>query len=458
MRHKTIFILVFFILNLALNSFYLDTWKNANTTSRALPIISYFEDGSFSFDKYHELTCDKSFIDGHYYTDKAPLPTYIVLPFFGALVKTGIISPDDNGSLFGDHIYLLGGFLTASLPFTFILLIIFLAIKNLKTSVSPVFLSMLPFYASFIFVFTGTYFPHILSGFLLLASYIYLKKEKYLVAGIFAGLSFLCEYNLAVIFFLWAIQLIARKRNIKPAIIYSLGILPSLLFILYYNHSFTGSPFIMLYKYHNFDQLNSNYGFSIPGFTSLWGLSFSWYKGLFFYAPFVLLFTIKAIKPALQKGTRYLLTNYLFIPFVVYYLFIASYFGWWGGWTYGPRFLLAPAILITYEGILYLSHKKFPKYVFWIFIGFGIICTLMAKATLSYSIPTDVANPMLDLIIPNFFKGEFNANNILTMLFGTKPVYSFIIFVLMFGGSLWLLNLWFIKNQVKHLRKNRSRL
>lgn len=445
MRHKNTFLLVFFMLNLLISSFYLDIWKNANTTSRALPIISYFEDGTFRFDKYHELTCDKSFIDGHYYTDKAPLPTYAVLPFFGALVNTGVISPDDNGSFFGDHIYILGGFLTASLPFAFLLLFMFLVIKNLKTSVSPVLLSVLPFYASFIFVFTGTYFPHILSGILLLAAYIYLKKDKYLFAGIYAGLSFLCEYNLAVIFFLWAIQLIARKKALKPAVIYSLGILPSLLFILYYNYVFTGSPFIMLYKFHNFDQLNSNYGFSLPGFTSLWGLSFSWYKGLFFYAPFILLFLILAFKPVLKKGSRFFFANYLIIPSIAYYIFIASYFAWWGGWTYGPRFLLALAILLTYEGTIYLSDKKFSRTLIWVFIGFGLICSLMAKVTVSYSVPTSVKNSMLDLIGPSFFNCEFNANNVLTILYGTKPLYSFLIFILLFGGSIIGLNLWYKK-------------
>ena len=442
MRLKNTFLLVFFILNLTLSSFYLDTWKNANTTSRALPIITFFENGTFRFDKYHELTCDKSLIDGHYYTDKAPLPTYVVLPFFGFLMQTGIISPDENGSLFGDHIYLLGGFLTASLPFAIILLLAFIVIRNSKTSVSQVFLSMLPFYASFIFVFAGTYFPHILSGFLLLISYIYLKKDKYIISGIFAGLSFLCEYNLAVIFMLWAILLIIRKKSIIPSVFYSVGILPSLIFILFYNYYFTGSPFEMLYMYHNFGQLHSNYGFSLPGFTSVWGLSFSRYKGLFFYSPFILLFMIMAIKPALRKGIRYLLTNYLIIPLIVYYFFIASYFGWWGGWTYGPRLLLAVAVLLTYEGIIYLSDKKFPKYLFWILIGFGTICTFMAKATLSYSIPTDVANPIPDLIFPKFINGEFNSNNILTLLFDIKPVYSFIIFVIMFAGSLIFLNVW----------------
>ncbi len=442
MRHKNTFLLVFFMLNLLISSFYLDIWKNANTTSRALPIVSYFEDGTFRFDSYHELTCDKSFIDGHYYTDKAPLPTYVVLPFFGVLVKTGIITPDENGSLFGDHIYMLGGFLTGSLPFVLILLISFLAIKNLNTTISPVLLSLLPFYASFIFVFTGTYFPHILSGILMLGSYIYLKTNKYLIAGIFAGLSFLCEYNLAVIFFLWAIQLIARKKALKPAVIYSLGILPSLLFILYYNYIFTGSPFIMLYKFHNFDQLYSNYGFSLPGFESIWGLSFSWYKGLFFYVPFLILVVFMAFKPFFKKGYKYILTNYLIVPSIVYYFFIASYFGWWGGWTYGPRFLLALAILLIYEGVLYLADKKFSKVIFWILIGFGLICSILAKVTFVYSIPTNIANPVVELIIPGFLNGELNPNNLLSIFFGTKPLVAFIVFMVIFSGSILVLNFW----------------
>jgi hypothetical protein len=443
MMHKNTFLLVFFMLNLLISSFYIDTWKNANTTSRALPIITYFEDGTFRFDKYHELTCDKSLIDGHYYTDKAPLPTYVVLPFFGVMVKLGIITPDTNGNLLGDHIFILGGFLTGSIPYVCIMLLVFIAIKNLNTTISPILLSILPFYASFIYVFTGTFFPHILSGLLMLIAYIYLKKDNHLFAGIFAGLSFLCEYNLAVFFFLWVLQLIGRKKAFKPAVIYCLGILPSLLFILYYNYVFTGSPFVMLYKYHNFDQLNSNYGFTIPEFKSLWGLSFSWYKGLFYYTPFLILIFIMAFIPVLKKGGKFILTNYLILPSFLYYLFIASYFGWWGGWTHGPRFLLSMSILLIYEGILFLSDKKFSKVFFWILIGFGLISNILAKVTFVYSIPTDMTNPLIDFIIPGFLNGELNPNNLLTIFVGTKPLTAFIVYLILFSSGLLFLNHWY---------------
>lgn len=275
------FLLIFVFINLVLSCFFLDIWKNANTTSRALPIITYFEEGTFRIDRYHELTCDKSHINNHYYTDKAPLPTFFVLPFFGALVKMGLISPDSNGSLFGEHIYYLGGVLAGSLPFVLVILITFMKIDRKKQNVSPVILVMLPFYASFLFIFTGSYFAHLFSGFLMFVAYLLLKKEKYLLAGIFAGLSFISEYNLAVIFVVWGFLILYKTRNFKPIIQFGLGTLPSLIFILIYNNHFTASPFEMLYKYHTFNQHNTNYGFALPGIESIWGLSFSWYRGVF---------------------------------------------------------------------------------------------------------------------------------------------------------------------------------
>lgn len=433
------FLVLFVIINLILSSFFLDIWKNANTTSRALPIITFFEEGTFCIDKYHELTCDKSHINGHYYTDKAPLPTFFVLPVFGTMVKTGIITADTNGSLFGDHIYILGGFLAASLPFVLVILITYLKIDRRDNGISPVILIMLPFYASFLFVFTGSYFAHLFSGILLFGSYLYLKKKKYIISGIFAGMSFISEYNLAVIFVVWGLLMIYQYRSLKPVLQFGLGTLPSLVIILLYNYNFTGSPFEMLYQYHTFDQHSTNYGFMLPGLESVWGLSFSWYRGVFFFSPFLILLLLLAYREFNKKKSGFLTNNFLVLPSIVYFLFISSFFAWWGGWTYGPRFFTGLVILLTYEGIQYISKKPFNKPLFFTLVIFGILCAFMAKATIVYSAPTEEHNPLFNLVIPAFFNGDFNPNNVLTMLFNVRPVYSFIAFIVLFLGGISLL-------------------
>ncbi|MCD4697816.1 MAG: hypothetical protein K8S16_16445 [Bacteroidales bacterium] len=439
------FYIVFFLFNLLVSSWYIDIWQNANTTSRLLPVITYSENGSFRIDKYHELTCDKAYVNEHYYTDKAPLPTYVTIPFFWILTKTGIINPGPDGSLFGNHIYILGAILLGSLPFVLFIWIIFWRLRRSTSNISPVLLSMLPLYFSFFFIYAGTSFAHLFSGILLLGSYILLKRERFLLSGILSGLAFISEYNLAVIIFLWGILLMVRKRQLKPFLIFSLGILPSLVFIIYYNYIFSSSPFTFLYKHHNFSEISENYGFVLPGFSSVWGLSFSFYRGLFWYVPILFLFSVIILLNIKRYNLRNFISNYWVIPFIVYYLFIASYFAWWGGWTYGPRLLLGMLFILLFEAVIFISKQKIKPIFFWIPMVIGAVLIIPAKASIVYSAPTGINNPFVQLVVPKIMAGEFNPNNILTMAFGTNAGFSFFIFIAIFSSGVLLLQSWYKK-------------
>ncbi|MBI5217315.1 MAG: hypothetical protein HY958_00095 [Bacteroidia bacterium] len=442
------FFILFLTLNFFLSVFYIDLWSNSNTTSRALPIISFFENGTFQIDKYEKFTEDKSFIGNHYYTDKAPLPTYFVLPFFGFLKWTGLIQ-EHNGSLYGTRVYALGTILCSVIPFVLILFLTFR--KIYKTSkFSPVLLSILPFYGSFIFIFAGTYFNHIISALFSLLSYCYLKEKKYFVAGIFAGLSFLCEYIVALVIAIWALQVLLNERSFKQAMKFTAGVLPSVVLIMIYNYCFTGSPFIMLYKFHTYEALHSNYGFSHPTPESLWGLVFSQYKGLLFYAPFLICIIIYVVlkfrKTPVREILGSVLSNYLIIASIAVIVLVSSYFGWWGGWTYGPRLILFIAVLLLYEGILFLSKQDFSKIFFWIPVIFGILCTFLDKATLLYSIPSEVKFPFSDMIIPQFFSWQLNSNNLFSLFFGTHTLFSFLIWCILFITFVILMTVIFRKS------------
>ncbi|GAB4288943.1 MAG: hypothetical protein Kow0068_14560 [Marinilabiliales bacterium] len=434
--------------------FYIDLWTNGNTTSRALPVVTMFETGSMKIDKYHEKTEDKAFVNGHYYTDKAPLPTYIIMPFFWIAKSTGIIKPDENESYFGKPVYAIGDVIVGVIPFVLILLIVYKEVADKSINISPALLTMLPFYGSFLYVFSGTYFAHLLSGLLLLLSYIQLKKQKYFFSGIYGGLSFLCEYNHALILFLWGFLIIINMRSVKSFFYYSFGILPSIIFIMIYNYIFTGSPLDMLYKFHTYSELHSNYGFSHPTLASIWGLTFSNYRGLIFYIPFLFLGIVYLVKYYKQINLKALIKSYLFFPFIIYFLMISSYFGWWGGWTYGPRLLTGIGIILLYECIIMISKKKVSRFLFYLFSGFGLICAFMAKATVVYSVPTDVKNPFIDLIIPNLIKGKYNENNLLTIIFDLSPKISFYLYIVIFTLLMTLLYLIYISKKSKITKAN----
>ena len=131
------FSILFIIVNLILSIYFIDLWSNAQNNSRGLPIVSLFESGHINFDKYQDMTCDKCIVGGHVYSDKAPLPTFTVIPFYGILNLTGVFKSSVDNSTF-KNVYALGTILCGVLPY---LLIIWLSFKNVFKDKDPEFLN-----------------------------------------------------------------------------------------------------------------------------------------------------------------------------------------------------------------------------------------------------------------------------------------------------------------------------
>ena len=224
-RNRERFIVVFFLANLLLSTYFIDLWNGPNPVSRALPVVTFSESETLQIDRYADRVEDKSKVGEHFYSDKAPLPTFAVIPFYEALKAVGIQKIGENACdrfpiyvwrplgvedgrqiLFREIIPVLwlGSFLCGSLPFALIIVFSFLSVQRKRLPLSPVLLVMLAFYGSFLFVYSGTYFNHIFSGFLLLVGYIFLKGKRFLLSGLFVGLGFLSEYTVGLFVPLWA--------------------------------------------------------------------------------------------------------------------------------------------------------------------------------------------------------------------------------------------------------------
>lgn len=414
-------------------AWYVDIWENSNACSRVLPIATYFENGNFVLDKYKDKTIDISIIDGHYYMDKAPLPSMLTLPIFGILKALHIVHPE-NGSFYGKSIYITGAIVCGIIPF---LLMLFYVAKNLihKNRTDLILMAFITFFSSFIFVFAGTFFAHVLAAAFILTAYINYENKKYFFSGLLCGLAFLTEYTTVWIIFSWCVIELFKHKSIKNIWWMALGFSPAVLFIFSYNYYFTGNPFTMLYLFvaDNFVVAEkSTYGLSFPKLKALYGLLFSENRGLLFYAPVLLYglynFFTQATSSIFSSIKSYIL-HPVFLPFVLTVLFISSHANWDGGWTYGPRHLMSVSTLLIY---LIIQSNTFGqnKFVFWLTCGYGLICTFLAKLTVIYSIP-ELDENILSYLISKL-KDAFNEGNMLSLITHGNPLNAFFVFVALF--------------------------
>jgi hypothetical protein len=322
------FYAAFIAINLFLSCYYLDVWITPNTASRAVTVMSLYEDKSLVIDKYAKYAVDISKINGHYYSNKAPFTSFLVYPFYWLYKDMGLprikdstlkkypiyiyekIRPDFDGrsQLFPEStpVFLLGDMLCGAIPFVIILLLSFIAVKKASDKISPVVLVMFTFYASFLFAYSGTYTSHIIAGFFALTGYVLLKKKNYVFSGILVGLAMATEYPVGVLIPVWAILIYLNEKKISKPLLFVAGIIPGLLLVLYYNYHLTGSVSKTPYSFeiHQHKEGAEDIGFYFPKFSAFWGLVFSTYRGVLYYAPILLLMIWYGIKYGYENTSQ----------------------------------------------------------------------------------------------------------------------------------------------------------
>lgn len=153
------------------------------------------------------------------------------------------------------------------------------------------------------------------------------------------------------------------------------------------------------------------FGVRAPNSEAFFGSLFSPGTGLFFYSPvlliglFVLLHRLiktPSHKYALGRNTAII----AIIGFALELLFISGHSGWRGGWTLGPRYIIAVVPLL---GVWLAEGLAYAKLRPWInFLGaLSIILTGLAAAL--YPHLSDVySNPLASFVLPSYLRGEFS--------------------------------------------------
>tara|TARA_R110002049_G_scaffold116112_1_gene268505 strand:+ start:792 stop:2201 length:1410 start_codon:yes stop_codon:yes gene_type:complete len=443
----------YFVIGLLLFSvYYIDIWHTPNPISRALPVLTFNESETLEITKYAEVGLDKSKVGEKYFSDKAPLPTLITIPFYELADAIGLsewkyLEKEYKGApkwyLQLSSIIFLGSILTACIPFVLMILISF----NISTNYlfKPT-LIVLAFFGSFLFVFNGTFFNHLFAGLFLVLSVFYLKnKPNPFLSGLFAGMAFLSEYTFGILFVLIPLmQFLTNKKDIvKWSIKFGLGLIPALLIMGWYNYYTTGNPFEFIFYFTDYEEfskgIKQNYGFNHPTVDSVLGLLISPYMGLFIYCPALIYYLI-----GIKRNQELSYKNPVLIIFVAFFILVSSYFIWWGGYSWGPRYLLGAACLIVTYAAANFDQFKMK----WLVAGVLFLSFLhnwSAKITQVFLVPDrmspqgEASFPFKDVVLKAFNEETFNQNNLLTQFFKIDPLKSGLIFLLLF--ILWVVGL-----------------
>lgn len=409
--------------------------KNYNVVSHIAITLSILEDGTFNINKYHQATGDKALYQGDYYSNKAPglaftaLPITAVTRWLMGLVGMGenlIASGRTLTRSFSAVVFISRVFTVGLAGASLVLGLYFVALRLRASLTGSLFAMVSLGLATPVWGWSTMLFAHVLSAaclFLGFAILFYLDGQKDggrvdglwgFVSGGLLGWAITVEYTSApaaaiiLVYFLLTSRRWQRSRFSRIFTRAAIGGVLAVLPLFYYNYFAFDSPLETGYHYvYQIEGHDAGFlGFTYPDPTILAQLLVSPYRGIFWYAP-VLIASLPALV-LLWRTERHRHLAMIVTSIGLYYVLMnASYWYWHGGWSTGPRFLtpmlpfLSLPLAILWTRLRSLTMKAALLALFTISF---IISFLTAVVQMSVSI--DIANPLVDSIIPSFLDGE----------------------------------------------------
>lgn len=431
-------IVLFFLGALLLTSWHSDSGLNDNSTSRAAMVAALVKHGTLRIDAHHWSTGDKALIDGHYYSDKAPLPALLVTPIWWIADRSGMVRT--RSQCMPHALLQVGGFLCGSVPLAIIITLLWLRLRRSGVR-APAVLAVLALVGSFLFVYSSSFYGHLPGALFLLLALIAAEKEGWLIAGAWAGAAMSCEYTLALFvpFLVLATRIPAPAAVLTRGLRMFAGAAPFLVLLMLYNWRLSGDPFSPAYQHEaNYTFMSESMGFGGPSLGALWGLTFSPYRGLFFYMP-VLIAGVAAWLIARGTNVKRLFSGPVAWGVLLSVLAVSSYKMWWGGWAYGPRHLTAAAVLLAWRLLPAIGRTRWAWWPAGVLGVAGFVFAFMAKSTVWYSLPTEVRDPLAEEILPHFLHGDFTTMQWPVEL-GLPPAMATLLFPVVAAGVIFALD------------------
>jgi hypothetical protein len=317
-----------------------------------LALVTALTHGTPRIDPYERWTRDDAWVDGHFYTAKAPGLAFFTVPYFLALRATGLVVHGPPYSVPWPRAESLAmpraapwevALWGAALPFLLLLLLVRTTAERLVPGYGTLAAVTLGA-GSLVGVFATLFFDHELSALLGFAAFavLFADRRRYaLWGGLLAGLAIFVEFPLALIAAVLFFYALDRVRYVAGVV---LGVVP----LLAFNTWAGGRPWSLAYSHavlepgrsgHDVIGANSRgfFGLGAPSLHALVDLLLT-AKGLLVLTP-VWALAAWGLVVLWRRGARAeaAVAVAVTLLFVVY---DSAYYLPFGGFNGGPRFLV----------------------------------------------------------------------------------------------------------------------
>jgi hypothetical protein len=376
-------LLVFLLIAFTYAYFYHDASWNGN--SRLGLTLAIVQEGRLTIDSFHDhegtFTGDKSFYNGHYYSDKAIGSSLVAVLFYFPLYRLEQLL---NFKLMLGQIKYLLTFFSIGLPSAIAGSLMYMLCKQVtgnkfRAYVSTIAVSL----GTMVLPFSVSFFGHQLAGSLLFGAFflifqlkvepVYRRKIILFLIGFLLGLALITEYTVAPIvliltayyFFTLFKNEVANRNQVVTLL--ALGACIPVAILLAYNTAVFDNPLSIGYSYvadPSWRQLNSQglLGVGWPNPKAIFFLTMHPAMGLFWQSPVLIMALIGMW--FMWRVPNYRVEAIIAVTafFSLLMLISGVYGDWWGGWTFGPRYLI-PMLTFLCLPLVFIPKHWFSSVV-----------------------------------------------------------------------------------------------
>jgi hypothetical protein len=439
-KHRKIEILIFVMLFLAGASFH-HLIEYDNTASRYFLLGAIVDYQTLNIDAFQKGTIDKSKRDNHYYSSKAPGAALLGVPVYWCLrhlTPLRYSTPLEQLQLYIVRV------MTTTLLFALLGVVLYRLARFYGASSRHAFLMVIAYGFGSIALLHATLF----SGHQIAASFSFFSFAMLVhlsgnnknngqghwyfgfLAGLFAGFAVITDYTAVIIVIGLAMYAITSRMGVGQKVGFMSGGCVWILVLAAYNMACFGHPFSFSYEHQVYEHFKEGtahgiLGIGLPRPEAIMGLLFSPSRGLFFIMPVFLLSLWGIARMFTDK--QHLRESVLIIAIITgSFLFVAGFYGWHGGLTFGPRYLVPMLPFLVFP----IAFLRWKSYLFWLLFILSFIQVGFSVAGVPH-VPKLIANPIVEFIVPLMSYGYTSLNT--GILFGLAWPWAVVAAVIILG-------------------------